>query len=110
MMSPIKRIFILFLQGLRRGARGDGRTLAWPLAHSLRLSPSLFRKIYETAFADDCHLDLSRIGQFILDPTGQLPRHERRLFVADFVMPNDDANFTSRLDGIGFLDPSKRDG
>ena len=44
----------------------------------LPLNPGivLFRKIYKPAFPDDGDLDLSRIGQFILDPPSQLSGHE----------------------------------
>src|SRR5690606_30297205 len=84
--------------GCKRGGKvGEG--IAGTYARTLR---RLFCGFGVALFADDGDLDDAGILEFVFDSLADRAGDFARFLVVDFRRANDDADFATRLDGVGF--------
>lgn len=83
----------------KRGA--DGAPLGLQYANLLGV-------LDRARLANHGHLDLTGILHRLLDLARDLAREPERLQVIDLTRANDDADLTTRLDGVRLLDPIER--
>ncbi len=84
--------------GCKRGGKVGGG-IAGTYARTLR---RLFRGFGVALFADDGDFDDAGVLEFVFDSLADRAGDFARFLVVDFRRANDDADFATRLDGVGF--------